>query len=157
RGAASLGLRAAGGGITGGATAGLIDPEKVSSGAFYGAAFPLGMSAVKGPVKSLVEPLYQGGRNQILARLLNESAGGQADDVVRNLRQGQALVPGTQPTAAELAQNPGIAALQKTATQVVPDAMQEMAARQSANNAARVAVLEDMAGTQGQREFYDQA
>ncbi|MFW7342864.1 glycoside hydrolase family 104 protein [Pollutimonas sp. H1-120] len=156
-GATNMGIRMAGGGITGGVAAGLVDQDKATTGAVYGALFPLGASAIAGPGKALLEPLYQSGRNQILGRLLQESAGGQGDDVVRNLRQGQTLVPGTQPTAAELAQNPGIAALQKTATQVEPGAMNEMTARQASNNAARVAVLDDMAGTQGQREFYDQA
>lgn len=155
--AANMGLRMAGGGVTGGVAAGLVDSEKVSAGAAYGALFPFGASAIAGPGKALLEPLYQSGRNQILGRLLQESAGGQADDVVRNLRQGRTLVPGTQPTAAELAQNPGVGALQKTATQIEPGAMNEMTARQASNNAARVAVMEDMAGTQGQREFYDQA
>lgn len=156
-GATNMGLRVAGGGITGGAAAGLVDPDQVTTGAVYGSLFPLGASIVAGPGKALIEPLYQGGRNQILGRLLRDSAGNQADDVARNLRQGRTLVPGTQPTAAELAQNPGIAALQKTATQIEPGAMTEMASRQASNNSARVAVLEDMAGTQGQREFYDQA
>ena len=156
-GATNMGLRVAGGGITGGAAAGLVDPDQVTTGAVYGSLFPLGASIVAGPGKALIEPLYQGGRNQILGRLLRDSAGNQADDVVRNLRQGQTLVPGTQPTAAELAQNPGIAALQKTATQIEPGAMNEMTARQASNNSARVAVLDNMAGTQGQREFYDQA
>lgn len=156
-GAANMGIRMAGGGITGGAAASLVDPDQTAAGAAIGALFPLGASAIAGPGKALLEPLYQSGRNQILGRLLRDSAGGQADDVVRHLRQGQTLVPGTQPTAAELAQNPGIAALQKTATQIEPGAMNEMAARQAANNSARVTALEDMAGTQGQREFYDQA
>lgn len=156
-GATNMGIRMAGGGITGGAAASLVDPDQTAAGATVGALIPLGASAIAGPGKALLEPLYQGGRNQILGRLLRDSAGNQADDVARNLRQGRTLVPGTQPTAAELAQNPGIAALQKTATQIEPGAMTEMASRQASNNSARVAVLEDMAGTQGQREFYDQA
>ena len=60
------------------------------------------------------------------------------------------LVPGSAPTAAEVAQSPGIAALQRSASATNPEAYATRAVQQ---NEARVADLADLAGTQGARDF----
>jgi hypothetical protein len=50
------------------------------------------------------------------------------------------------PTAGEVARNPGISALQRTAIATDPVAMNEMALRQVANNEARIAALQSLIG-----------
>lgn len=99
--------------------------------------------------KALVEPLYEQGRNQILARTLSNATNNR-QDVVKNLRNAQTLVPGSSPTAAEVGDSGGLAALQRSASAVDPEAYATRAAQQ---NEARSKSLLDMAGTQGEREF----
>lgn len=147
-----------------GAGAGLLQPStstgetlrNVGIGGVAGAAVPAAIVAGK-TAKSFVEPLYQGGRDKIVGRAVSEAAGGDNAALIAALRGNKSAVPGVQYTAAEAAQNPSLAAMQRTATQTNPVVMNEAAARQAANNEARVAVLQDLAGTQGQREFYDAA
>ncbi len=98
-------------------------------------------------LKATVEPLYQGGREQILARALRDASQGN-QDVPARLAAARELVPGSAPTAAEVAGSPGIAALQRTASQVNPEAYGTRAVQQ---NEARVAELQDLAGTSGRR------
>lgn len=146
------------GGALIGAASGLIQPSASTEetlkntviGGAAGAAVPALVTAGK-VAKSFVDPFYEGGRNKIIGRALRESAGNQVDDAVRNLQTVKSAVPGVQYTAAEAAKNPGIAAMQRTATAIDPVAMNESAARQAANNSARVSALEEMAGTAGDR------
>jgi len=146
---AGMGTRMAAGAVTGGASAGLVDPESANTGAAVGAVLPpavkgayaVGKSATSG-VKSLAEPFYQGGREQILGRALRNAAGNQADDALINLQNAQPLVPGSQPTAGMVAQNPGIAALERASVANNPVATNELAIRQAANNDARIAAIE---------------
>ena len=122
-----------------------------AAGLIGGAAIPVaGMTLKAG--KGILEPLYEGGRNTIVGRALNEAAGQNAGQVIQNLKGAQQLVPGSAPTAAEVANSGGIAALQRTASAVDPEAYATRAAQQ---NEARVSALTDLAGTGGQREFYD--
>ncbi len=113
--------------------------------------------ALAGPargVKAAVEPLYEGGRQQILSRALNDATGGNTPFVLNNLRNAQEIVPGSLPTAAESAQSGGIAAMQRGASAVDPEAYATRAVQQ---NEARTGSLLDLAGTTGQRDFYDAA
>jgi hypothetical protein len=130
--------------------------KNVAIGAGAGAAVPI---AVRGAqvAKSFIDPLYEGGRNAIMGRTLRTASGGNADEVVRNLRGAQELVPGSLPTAAEAANNPGIAALQRTATAADPVALNQVAARQAANNDARIAALRNLAGDKTAKEAALQA
>lgn len=116
-------------------------------GAVGGAAVPaIGMAG--GAIKGAVEPLYAGGRDAIIGRALRSAAGTGADDAVRNMQGARQLIPGSQPTAAEVANSGGIAAMQRTASAVDPESY---ATRGVANNAARVQALQEMAGTGGDR------
>lgn len=149
------------GGAAIGAGLGLLQPstsfgEKARGaaiGAVAGAALPV---ATKGYRigKSLVEPLYERGREQIVGRALNRAAGSEAPNVRSALQNATTLVPGSEPTVAEVANNANIAALQRTASALSP---QEYAARAAKQNDARVQSLLDMAGSGGQRDFYDAA
>ncbi len=118
--------------------------KNIGIGAASSAAVPTAIAGGK-LAKSFVDPLYQGGRNQIMGRALRGAAGNQADDAMNAMKTAQSSVPGVQYTAAEAAQNPGIAAMQRTATAADPVAMNEVAARQLSNNDALVAALKGMA------------
>jgi hypothetical protein len=101
--------------------------------------------------KSLVEPLYTGGREKIIGRALREYAGNEAEKAVANLKSAKELVSGSMPTVGEAAGVPSLAAAQRSATAVSQEATNTMAARQAAQNEARAAALHQMAGTEGER------
>lgn len=87
--------------------------------------------------KAFVEPLYPTGRDAVKGRLLNRLAGDDAPNVVAKLKAAQPLVPGSLPTAAEVAENGGIAAFQRTAqganpTDYTTRFMQQASARNDA-------------------------
>lgn len=132
-----------------GAGMGLLQPsastsetlKNVGVGGVAGAAIPALMTAGR-VAKSFVEPFYESGRAQIMGRALRQSAGDQADEAMRAMQGARELVPGSFPTAGEAAGNPGIAAMQRTATAIDPVAMNQMAARQAAQNEARIAALQ---------------
>lgn len=112
-----------------------------------GAVVPAAGMALKGG-KAAVEPLYEGGRQQILARALRSAAGQNTDDVVSKLGQARELVTGSMPTAGEVAESGGIAAMQRAAAAVDPESYATRAMQQ---NEARVAALREMAGEGGRR------
>lgn len=118
--------------------------KNIGIGGAASVAVPLAIQGGK-IAKSFIEPLYQGGRDQIMGRALRNAAGNQADDAMNAMKTAQSAVPGVQYTAAEAAQNPGIAAMQRTATAADPIAMNEIAKRQISNNDALVAALKGMA------------
>lgn len=145
-----------------GAGAGLLQPStstgetlrNVGVGGAAGAAVPAAITALKA-AKSLVEPLYQSGRDQIIGRTISEAAAQDPQVLAASLRSAQSKVPGVQYTAAEVADNPSLAALQRTAVQTNPTVMNEAVARQTANNQALGTALTDAAGSDGQRAFLD--
>ena len=102
--------------------------------------------AIKAPfkgAKALVEPLYDRGRKQILSRALRNVAPDNAAGIQQKLGRAQELVPGSQPTAAEVGESGGLAALQRSMAAVDPEAY---ATRATQQNEARVRELMDLAG-----------
>lgn len=112
-------------------------------GAAAGAAAPVAGAAVKS-AWSLAEPLWQGGRNAIAGRTLNRVAGDAAPQVAGRMSSAASIVPGSIPTAAEVAENGGIAALQRSASASNPSAYTQRAMEQSS---ARLNALRGIAGT----------
>lgn len=88
-------------------------------------------------------PLTKSGQEKIVGEVLRRAAGNNADDVISRLRGATELVPGSAPTAAEVADSGGIAALQRAMSAANPDAY---AHRGMSNNAARVEALRGIAG-----------
>lgn len=141
-----------GGTLIGGAS-GFLQPSTSTSetmsntllGGVAGGAVP---TLIRGAqvTKSLLDPFRASGRDQIVGNALVRAAGNGSDDAIRNLSTARSSIPGLQPTAAEVARNPGIAALQRTATAIDPVAMNANVARQAANNEARIAALRALAG-----------
>ena len=101
--------------------------------------------------KALVEPLYTGGREKIIGRALREYAGNEAEKAVANLKGAKELVQGSMPTVGEAAGVPSLAAAQRSAAAVSQEATNTMAARQAAQNEARLAALHELAGTEGEK------
>lgn len=144
-----------------GGALGVVQPadsvgERVNNtgiGMLASAALPAAVAGVRG-VRTALEPFSDAGQRQIVGRALRRAAGPYADDVIARLDAASPLVPGSQPTVGQAARNPGMAALERTATAIDPIAGAEMARRTTAQNAARLAALEELAGTAGRREFF---
>lgn len=140
------------GGAAIGAAMGALQPSatgqermaNVGIGAGAGAVIPAAITAGK-TVKSFVEPFYQTGREQIIGRAINQTAGAEAGKALRNLQGAKELVPGSFPTVAEAAQVPSIAAMQRAAIATTPSATNQLAARELAQNEARINALRSIA------------
>lgn len=149
--ALEMGIRSLGSSIDGGISAGLVNPEDWKAGAMIGAAIPpaasgayaLGKGVAQG-VKSLVEPLYRGGQEQIVGRTIANAAGSDAIPAAQAMIGASSQVPGVQYTAAESANNPGIAALQRAATASENSSTTGLARRATDNNDALVSALRGM-------------
>lgn len=144
------------GGATIGALTGLLQPststaETAANAVLGGGAGALVPATVRGYQigKSMIAPFSEKGRQQIVGETLRKAAGSEVEPALYRLQSAVTagpLVPGVIPTAAEVAQNPGLAALQRTATAVDPIAMNNAATRQVMNNDARIAALQKMQG-----------
>lgn len=111
-------------------------------GAASGAAVPvLGVAAKT--ATAFAEPLVSMGRNTIAGRTLNRVAGDAAPDVIARLRGAKELVPGSMPTAAQVAESGGISALERAASASNPEAYTRRAMEQSS---ARLNALRGVAG-----------
>jgi hypothetical protein len=160
-GGAALVPKTIGGALGLGAGMGFVQPatsigERAANtgvGAVATAAFPVGSRIYSG-ARAAVEPFYDAGQQRILGNALRRAAGDNADDVMRNMRSAQELVPGSAPTAGQAANNAGIAALERTATAIDPTVTSAYQSRMAAQNAARVGALEELSGTGGQRALF---
>lgn len=151
--AGDVATRAAGGAITGGTTAALIDPSNAGTGALIGGVLPPALKGIGGAAgyagkatKSLVQPFTEAGQKEIAGGILRRFATGGPTNM--NLTQ---YVPGSVPTLAEATGNAGLAGLQRGARDINPNAF---VAREQANAGARTAMLDDVAGDAGKLEFY---
>lgn len=115
---------------------------RAAMGAAAGAAVP-GLVGVAKTAKSFVEPLYQSGREAIAGRMLNTVAGPNAAAIAAKLKTAAPLVPGSMPTAAQVAESGGIAALERAAGQANPEAYTVRAMEQAS---ARMNALRWIAG-----------
>jgi len=106
--------------------------------------------------KAAAEPLTKEGQNAILGRLLQKTAGGGqfADDAALALQNAKAPVAGFEMTAGQAANNPGIAALERTATAMQPEAAAALGQRFTNQNEALANALGGIADT-SKREFFD--
>ena len=94
--------RMAGGAITGGASAGLIDPETSGTGAMFGAALPpalMTLGKAGNIAGSLVKPFTSKGQEQLANKILFNAGGGTLNT------SGNEIVRGSVPTLAETANN----------------------------------------------------
>lgn len=156
--AGDMAVRAVGGAISGGAQAGLVDPGDAGTGAVIGGALPPALSvagkigkaigSAGRTVKAVAEPLYKSGREVIAGRTLRSAAGDSVDDVVARLAGASEAVPGSLPTASQVAESGGVAALERTVAAAKPE---EFAKRGMDQAAARTQALRGIAGDDAAR------
>lgn len=151
-----LGIRSAGGAITGGASAALATPDHVERGALIGAALPpglIGVSKAAGytgkAIKSFVEPFTEAGRASIVGRTLARFAD---DPEAIAAASGGPSITGALPTLAETTADSGIARLQDALRSVDPQLENLIGGRLAANNAARVSTLQNIAKSPADRD-----
>jgi hypothetical protein len=113
-----------------------------------GALAPGGASAAAGKTYKLgqaaIQPLYEGGRNQIMANALrNVIPEDRVADIVEKLTAAKPLVPGSMPTAGQVAQSGGVAAFERAANAAYPEPSTQRALEQ---NAARISGIRGIAG-----------
>lgn len=132
---------------------------QASVGAVLG---PLAEYGVKfsGKVLDKMKGLTEAGQMQYLQDLLNKTAGTERENVIKALSTVKAIVPGSQPTAAEALVNipeaAGIAALQKEVGKS-GESGALLLRREAENEAARQAQLGLVAGTPEQRAAVEAA
>jgi len=95
--------------------------------------------------KAIVEPFLESGQEKIMGRFLRQMAGGEEAKAMRNLRNPQQLVAGSQPTTAQVAGVPSLAALERTLMATDQTAGNLMAQRQAQNAQAQAAALRNIA------------
>lgn len=120
--------------------------QRGAIGAASGASLPVVGAGVK-TGWALGEPLFNKGREAIAGRVLNRVAGDGASAAAQRLRGATEMVPGSAPTAAQVAENGGIAALERQAAAANPTAYTERAMEQAS---ARLNALRSVAGDDAQ-------
>ena len=91
--------------------------------------------------KALLAPLFDSGQNGILANTLSRFSGDAAKSAA------QSTVPGVQATLAEQTGDAGISQLQRSLINSDPQIAKMFAEREAQNNAARLGLLQQVAGT----------
>lgn len=149
-----------GAGLIGGLSSALLTPGSAGDrgvaglmGAAGGIAGQMLPQVVR-TITAAAEPLTQAGQSKIIGRVMNRTVGDNASDVIAKLKSAKPLVPDSLPTAAEVAESGGIAALQRAMSAADPEAYAHRGMQQSA---ARIQALRGIAGDEGQREFFDAA
>lgn len=123
-------------GAAAGVIGGVVAPKVVS-------AVTSAVPAIGRTAKAIVEPLYEGGRQQIAGRALNAAAGQDAAAAATRMAGAAPAVAGSLPTAAQVAENGGIAALERSVASRQPADFTQRAMEQSA---ARLQALRGIAG-----------
>lgn len=153
--AADMATRIGGGAITGGASAGLVDPRSAGTGALIGGALPPVLAGL-GAAGRIGGAAYRSAtmpRDVRLARDVAEIGGVDTRnlDEVASLRdalrqQGPTLIPGAEPTVPQIMQTPGASQLQRSVTAASPAAL---TAREAEQHAARLEALNRIAPVSG--------
>jgi len=118
-----------------------------AQGAGWGAAAGAAVPALGAAVKTgyaAAEPLFKAGQDKIIGRALTRAAGLDAEMAMWRMQNASPLVAGSLPTVAQVAENGGLAALERSASAVNPA---EYAQRAADQIGARRAALQGIAGT----------
>lgn len=143
--------RMAGGAGTGAATAGLVDPEAVGTGAIVGAVLPpvmMGVGKAAGAAGAALQPFFDRGQRAIVGNTMREFAD-NPQAAAAALRGATEVIPGSAPTTAMAAGDSGLAALSRSMQGSNLEYAGQLAARQTAQNQARTAAMEAVAGNPG--------
>lgn len=139
-----------------GAGAGLLQPsestgETVRNVAIGGAIAPAAIMAGRAiqagaeGLGAVRDTFTRAGQDRIARDVLRASAT-NADDAIRNLQTARPLVPGSRPTAAQVARDPGLAQLERTMLNN-PEMAAPLQQRYMAQQAARNQAVRNVAGT----------
>lgn len=145
-------LRSAGGAATGAASAGLIDPDATGFGAAIGAALPPALraagavgGAASGAARTVRDLATRSGQDRIAGNILQRSAT-NPEQAAGNLLRARPLVPGSNPTVGQAAQDPGLAQLERTLINN-PETAPALQQRFAQQRAARGSAIDDVAAT----------
>lgn len=138
-----------------GALSGLAQPststgETATNTVLGGIAAPAAIGLARGAqalyqgAKGLIEPLTASGQERIAADVLRRSATDPAK-AAQFASQARELVPGSQPTLAQVAQDPGLAQLERTVLNN-PEYAGSLQNRFANQRQARVEAIKDVAG-----------
>jgi len=117
--------------------------------AFYGGAGGGGgiaagklLSGTSKAAAAAAAPLTEGGQNKIIADVMRRAAGENVDSVIARMNAAKELIPGSVPTAAEVAESGGIASLQRAMSAANPEAYTQRGMQQAS---ARVGAVRGIA------------
>lgn len=144
-----------------GAGSGLLQPststgETLANVGIGAAAAPAAIMAGRGlsagyqGAKGLIEPMTKSGQERIAARVLQSSATDPAR-AAANAAAARPLVPGSQPTLAQVADDPGLAQLERTLLNN-PEAAPALQQRFAAQRGARMDAVRNVGGAD---DYYD--
>lgn len=125
-----------------------------------GTAGPAGLLAGRGlatgyqALTGAIRPFFKKGQEGIAAEVLR-SASTNADDAARNLTNARELVPGSSPTVGQVANDPGLAQLERTLYNN-PETQGPLSRAYTAQQAARQKSIADVAGTPDYRDAIKQ-
>lgn len=153
--------RMAGGGLSGGATAGLVNPGDVGLGAGVGAILPPGLNiaarlggGVTGAARGIRDMATGAGQNRIAAQIMRSSAT-DPEAAAAALASARPVLPGSMPTVGQAASDPGLAQLERSLINS-PDSARGLQARYAAQRAARAGAIDEVAATApGSGSYYD--
>ncbi|SSW64311.1 hypothetical protein AVE30378_01013 [Achromobacter veterisilvae] len=118
---------------------------------FAGAAVGAGARYAGNVARSLLQPFTEAGQGKIAQSVMREFASDPAV-AATNLGRSSSVLPGSAPTTAEAAGDVGLAQLQRALQSSDPTRFgTALAEQQMANNAARVAALQGIAGDDAAR------
>lgn len=145
-------LRVGTGAATTGAGAGLIDPNSAGTGAVIGGLLPpvigtmarAGGAMVNG-VRGLVDMATPAGQNRIAEAVMRASATNPEQAAAR-LAQARPVVPGSLPTTGQVAEDAGLAQLERTLLNN-PQTAAGLQRRFAEQRAARGAAIDEVAAT----------
>lgn len=151
----NMAARMAGGAITGAASAGVVNPGEASTGAIVGGLLPpvfkgaqiagRALGATVGAPQTLSRPFTTKGQEDIVAEILQKSATDKAA-ATRAMKSARPAVPGSVPTVAQVANDPGLAQLERTLLNN-PEQAAPLQQRFAEQRAARLGAISDVAGT----------
>lgn len=153
RGLGGLAARAAGGAAVGALGAEMMsgDSEDAAQAAIFGALLPVGLGAAGKAVQTaagVVKPFTGGGQSSIVGDILRTYAH-DPDAAAAALSRYKQVVPGSQAITSAAAGDVGLSGLTRTMQGANPIMANELAMRFGAQNAARTAALENIAGNAG--------
>jgi hypothetical protein len=122
--AADMALRSGAGALTGGAMAGMVNPEDAPTGAAIGGSLPFA-TKMAGEAAQLVARAYRAAttpQEVKVAQQLAQQLGVTADDL-KAAMTGPQLIPGYQATVPQIVQNPAASQLQRTLKTAGADAL----------------------------------